>query len=454
MIRLGKALCAAVVGVLMVGASQGAIAADARSQTKQYTTAVNYVSEFYPLWFTYNQTINARLNQLVGPDKVTPLYQIVVAINVDTLYCSAYLDLSKQPLILTVPATPVTYSILALDPYGNVLPTQNLVAGTPGTYALTGLNFKGKVPKGVTQVPLTLDHLIMIFRSDKYTSAGVDETDASATFRENLQLQTVKAWKQDPTGGKTAIVPELFYATPYKSIADGLVAKDPIAFLQQLQTAVTSVYTPPLTAKQQNLSDSFNALFARGGDQSQFALGAQAAHTLIVDDYLNNTDANGWIHFTNMGQWKPNQELDRSAITEYIQYGNNIKAAAYYQTFNDGTGAPLDGSDAKGYVLNIPADQIPQAKRFWSFTAYTPKSIELIKNGEQKYNVASYTPYLAYNSDQSVTLYIARKKPDGVPPANWLPVSDGPFNIMLRVYGPEGATLHNKYTPPAIVKVE
>lgn len=452
MIRFSKALCAAAVGVLMIGAAQGAATT---GQTKQYTTTVNYVSEFYPLWFTYNQAINAHTNQLVGPDKVTPLYQIVVAINVDTLYCSAYMDLSgNKPLILTVPATPVTYSILALDPYGDVLPTQNLVAGTPGVYALTGPNFTGTIPKGVTQVPMTLNRLIMIFRSDKFTSGGVDETDASAAFRENLQLQTLKAWRQDPTGGKTAIVPEVFYATPYKSIADGLVAKDPITFLQQLQVAVASPFTPMLTAKQQSLSDNFNALFARGGDQSQFALGAQGAHTLIVDDYLNNTDANGWIHFTNMGQWKPNQELDRSAITEYIQYGNNIKAAAYYQTFNDGTGAPLDGTDAKGYVLNIPADQIPEAKRFWSFTAYTPKSIELIKNKEQKYNVASYTPYLAYNADGSITLYIARKKPDGVAPANWLPVGEGPFNIMLRVYGPLGAALHNTYVPPAITKME
>jgi len=454
MSNVSKALRAAAVSLLIACAWQGTAAAgEARSQTKAYTTTVDYVAEFYPLWFTYNQSVNATVNRLVGPAKISPLYQTVVAINVDTLYASTFLDLSSQPVILTIPSTTVTYSILPLDPYGNVLPI-GITAGQPGTYGLTGPNFTGTLPAGVTPVPMPLDHLILIFRSDQYTSAGVNEMQESETFRESLQLQTLSDWQQDPAGGQALILPELFFATPYKTIADALVAYDPIVFLKQLQVAVASANTPPLTAKQQSLSQKFDALFAKGGDQSDFALGAQDAHTLILDDYLDNTDANNWIHFTNMGEWKPGQNLDRAAITEFIQYGNNIKAAAYYQAFRDGTGAALNGTDPKGYVLNIPADQIPKAKRFWSFTAYTPQSVELIKNKAKVYHVASYTPHLAYNSDGSITLYIAREKPHGVPPANWLPVGKGAFNIMLRVYGPQGDVAHNNYLPPAIVKAQ
>jgi len=39
-----------------------------------------------------------------------------------------------------------------------------------------------------------------------------------------------------------------------------------------------------------------------------------------------------------------------------------------------------------------------------------------------------------------------------VPEANWLPVSKGRFNILLRVYGPEGSVANNSYVPPAISK--
>ena len=102
-----------------------------------YDTTVQYVETFYPLWFTYNQSV--VVNRLVGPERVSPLYHSVVMINDDTVYCSAFLNLdptvypSPAPvMILTVPSTvspdmcspdtSVTYSILILSPYGDVYP--------------------------------------------------------------------------------------------------------------------------------------------------------------------------------------------------------------------------------------------------------------------------------------------------------------------------------------------
>ena len=49
--------------------------------------------------------------------------------------------------------------------------------------------------------------------------------------------------------------------------------------------------------------------------------------------------------------------------------------------------------------------------------AYTPESIELIPNTAKKYVVARYTPGLHHNRDGSVSIYIARRKPRGVPTA-------------------------------------
>jgi hypothetical protein len=48
---------------------------------------------------------------------------------------------------------------------------------------------------------------------------------------------------------------------------------------------------------------------------------------------------------------------------------------------------------------------------------------------------------------------MTRQLPPGVNVANWLPIPPGPFNIMLRVYGPEGSVENNTYMPPAIAKV-
>jgi hypothetical protein len=104
----------------------------------------------------------------------------------------------------------------------------------------------------------------------------------------------------------------------------------------------------------------------------------------------------------------------------------------------------------RGYVLTFPVGQLPEAKRFWSLTAYTPKAIELIHNRADKYVVASYTPGLQYNSDGSLSVYMAMLPPVDVPIANWLPISPRPFNVMLRVYGPEGKVKDGIYVPPGI----
>jgi hypothetical protein len=38
--------------------------------------------------------------------------------------------------------------------------------------------------------------------------------------------------------------------------------------------------------------------------------------------------------------------------------------------------------------------------------------------------------------------------------SNWLPAPDGPFYMVLRLYGPEKAALDGTWTPPAAVRRE
>ena len=252
-------------------------------------------------------------------------------------------------------------------------------------------------------------------------------------------------------------MPEFFFSVPFKTTADDLIAHDPIAFLRQLQRAVVSDRTPTLSPYEQALSHRFDSLFAnRNMNRSEFSDGAQAAHELILDRYLTHTDwtrtPTNWIHFTNIGEWG-NQVVERSSITEFIQYANNRTAAAYYHVFKDVDGNPLDGRNPQGYVLTFPQGQLPEAMRFWSLTAYTPDAIELVPNLARKYAVASYTPGLQPSpntQDGPLSVYMARQLPAGVPMANWLPIPAGKFNIMLRVYGPEGSVEDNTYVPPSI----
>jgi hypothetical protein len=428
-----------------------------------FDTAQAYVVQFYPLWFTYYQSQVASTNRLVGPAQVTALYQIVVAINTDTIYASTFIDLTDEPLVLVVPPTSATYSILTLDPYGGIFKTNLVPTPSGATFVLTGPRFTGTVPPGVTRVAIPLDHSILIFRADKFSSTGQDEQTEAEAFRKGLFTQPLctylgRSCPDDiPPGGEALVLPEILFSEPFKTVADALIRNDPVAFLAQLQRAVAAPNTPPMTPAEQSLSSTFDTLFARaaGDDRlaSAFGAGAQAAHEAILDEYLSHRDQNSWIHFTNIGNWGANA-VQRASITEFIQYGNDIGTAAYYHAFRDGRGVPLDGTNPQGYVLRFAADELPAAQRFWSVTAYTPESIELIANPDGKYEVASYTPGLQTNADGSISIYLTREIPAGVPFANWLPVPRGPFNVMLRVYGvvPGSSVANNTYVPPAIVQ--
>ena len=83
-----------------------------------------------------------------------------------------------------------------------------------------------------------------------------------------------------------------------------------------------------------------------------------------------------WIHQDNFAQWGTHY-LDRAAGTNYLQWSNSPSSAGYYNAFKDGTGRPLNGARRGYYQLTFSPSQIPDAKRFWSITAYTQFFVEL-----------------------------------------------------------------------------
>ena len=424
-----------------------------QTQGTAYDTAFKYVVTFYPRWFTYHQFTNQ--NRLVGPNRISPIYHAVVAINVDTAYASAFFSITNEPVIVTIPSTNTIYSVLMLDEYGNLVPGMKITASQPGAppkvYALIGPNSSGgALPDGAIQIRPGVNIGAIIFRADNYIKNGnmyQNMQEEADNFRKNLCLVPLSQYQPCPNAGKTEILPELIFAVPYKGIAVGLIANQPIAFLKNLQTAVLSP-TTHLTPDEQTLSDNFNAFFRNPRNWPRMAAATRAAHADIDRNYFTTTlQGTNWIHFTDIAEWvQPSQYLDRSSVTDYIQYGNNIEAASYYHAFVDGNGIPLDGSK-HNYVLTFQQGQQPLVQRFWSVTAYLPVSIELVPNRANKYAVASYTPELDTAADGSVSIVMAVNRPAEVPEANWLPIPRGPFNILLRAYGPQNAAT---YVPPPI----
>jgi hypothetical protein len=422
-----------------------------------YELGYNYAVQFYPRWLSWLQFAN-KGNRLVGPREVSPEFKRIVAVNDDTLYAGTKLDLRNGPVILTLPAYPNVYSIAQLDVFGDIFHTQlkDIDTKVGGVFALVGPRYKGKLPPGVTKIRFPLNSSLMFVRADKYSKDGDDWIEAAENFRANLQMQSLAAWKKDPTGGKAVIAPQYTFSMPFKRMADEAIEFATESFLETLQDAMASPTTEPLTDSDKALIATFNLRFKAAKDSANgsglvladITEGARAAHAALIDRWQSHLDRHNWIHFQNVGHWGKSY-LDRAALTEYIQYGNEIKTAYYAHAFIDADGVPLDGS-AYSYKIRIPKSTFDDADRFWSITAYTPEDIELVENSLDKYVVASYTPGLVKDADGSAMVYIQANKPQTAPTANWLPVPNGPFNVMLRIYGPTEKVQKGIYLPPQI----
>src|SRR5271165_2981378 len=451
---------AAPAGPSQAAAAQATAARTAAAQAATAAqTTKEYVIRFWPRYISFGQQAGAStvgLNTLTGVAKMGPQFRIVNLINNDTVYASGFVDLRNGPVVVTIPPTTVTYSVLALDVWGDVIPS--IPAGKPGPYALVLKGWKGTLPPGLTKITVPYPVTTWTFRADRASSTGVDTTAEATVFRNALHLAPLAQYEADPSSGPVIILPLRRVSYSFKVAEDLAVTLTPNLFLRQMQRRIGSATTQPLSASDVQLAHAFDQVFAaaqqaaRRGNPVPLAridTAARAAYAAIVANFMNHHGPTNWISFKNIAAWGT-AYLDRASTTEYCQGCNNEAAAGYWQAFVDGNGRQLNGA-LRGYTLTFPANNIPDAKRFWSVTAYVPYTLELIPNRLDKYLVARYTPGLVYNKDGSVTIYISAVKPAGVPTANWLPVQRRQFNIALRVYGPTGNTLDGNYTPPAIM---
>ena len=141
--------------LLLLGAPDVLLAAKS-----DYDVAYDYAVRFYPRWLSYMQFPKGG-NRLAGPLGMGPEFKRIVAVNDDTIYCGGRLDLSKGPLILTVPAYSNIYSIAQLDVFGNIFHTDLAPSSSGGIYALVGPGYSGELPAEVTKIQFPYDSSII-----------------------------------------------------------------------------------------------------------------------------------------------------------------------------------------------------------------------------------------------------------------------------------------------------
>lgn len=86
---------------------------------------------------------------------------------------------------------------------------------------------------------------------------------------------------------------------------------------------------------------------------------------------------------------------------------------------------------------------------FWSATLYGLPERLLVDNPIDRYSIGDRTPGLVHDEDGGLTLYVQHTRPNGPQQAaNWLPAPDGPFSVIIRMYGPEASVLDGTWQLP------
>ncbi|QWC92392.1 DUF1254 domain-containing protein [Cupriavidus metallidurans] len=380
----------------------------------------------------------------------------VVSPNADTLYSSAWLDLSKEPMVLSVPDTSGRYYLMPmLDAWTNVFasPGKRTTGTKRGVFAIVGPNWQGQLPKGVKEIRSPTDMAWLIGRIQ--TNGKQDYANVHR-LQDQFRLVPLSAWRK---GSRTAVqpVPRAAMIDTETPPAEQVAAMDAQAFFTRLAALLPA--NPPaaddaaMVEKMQRMGikvgQPFKTTVLEPSTARAVQEGASAALTMIKANGRKSAAGNmGWRVQRDIGVY--GTDYGRRAVVAMFGLGANLPEDAIYPTARaDAMGRPFDGGSR--YVLHFDKSQLPPVKAFWSLTMYNEKQA-LVSNSMQRYAIGS-RDRLRYNRDGSLDIYIQYERPDERKVSNWLPAPPDAFNLMLRAYWPDQVVLDGKWMPPAVQRV-
>jgi hypothetical protein len=121
---------------------------------------------------------------------------------------------------------------------------------------------------------------------------------------------------------------------------------------------------------------------------------------------------------------------------------------AVYPPVVTADGAPMNAK--YDYVIRMSKEELPPADAFWSVTLYDTKNGFFIPNERKKYSVG-LNAGMKLDDSGGIAIYVAEKRPGGVPEENWLPIvrRDENIDMVMRVYDPDLEKFKNWEAPKA-----
>jgi hypothetical protein len=396
------------------------------------------------------------MNMFVNVPAYPPAdFKGVVRSNFDTLYSIAWLDLTREPLVVSAPDTAGRYYLLPmLDMWTDVFASPG--SRTTGTQAVDFLvtppGWSGKAPNGLTPIAAPTSYVWIIGRT---RTDGPADYSAVNAIQAGYKVTPLSRWGKVPEPVTVKIDPTVDMKTPPMVQVDTMPVGTYFAYAAELlKLHPPHVTDQPIIAQMKGIGIEPGKSFDISGLDSDVRKGVEAAPAearqlmkwklptvaRVVNYWSMNTDT--------MGVYG-NYYLKRAIVTQLGLGANLPEDAIYPLNLADENGKPLDG--ANQYTIHFEKGATPPVGAFWSLTLYDSDGFQ-VGNALNRFAVSSWMPFV-YNADGSLDIYFQADSPGKDKEANWLPAPKAPFNLTMRLYSPEADALTGKWNPPPVKKV-
>ena len=399
-----------------------------------------------------------RREKMLGPE-----VKMGASMNVDTLYSIAYVDLTEEPAVFTIPDNPDGryYSIEFFESYSDCVgymgtrTTQNKKAA----YLVTAPGWEGTVPEGIDQV-LECPTNVVTAGARTFSTNTPEDLEIANGLQQEYRIYPLSQWEKD--------LPQEMKVTPGNEIAmepvdltdtagtieiinhwieiSGYPKRDEALMQQYGQVGIGPYARKSFGDLEPEVQKAIGNAFEDGMDIIKMAA------VEVGSIYDLNKNVNGWSY--NPSNWGRMAEIGdfigRASTQSYSGSAENlIEECVKLRVFVDENGEPLNGSNQ--YVIHFDKNQIPKTYGFWSLTVYDGE-YNLFENEQNRYAVRDIDSDLKLGEDGSLTIYIQKTKPED-PAGNWIPVKEGEeFNIFFRNYLPTQEFMDQTYIAPPIEK--
>ncbi len=481
--RIGRIVWFSLLSLAMVPlastAQEEQAAGEATSWREQYAHAVGAVAYVYTFPYLYLANVRWASNQEPRPGELAAnmpinhfyhVHKLIDATykeggrpNNDTLYSLAYVDVSKEPIILSVPPTGdryFTFQMAGFDSDNFAYVGQRATGNQGGNYAIMYQGWEGELPEGVEPISQPA-HTPWVYLLGRTYVAGPEDLPEVHAIQAQYKLTPLSLW------GKEGIeLPERRDAlTPDEPRRNPVAeTKDPLADWRTINRMLTENPPPARDAALVKLFAGVNI----GPGQDVDALDDDSKRGLaralrdgrrllqaVNKEGGSAKEVNGWMYYPNLGRLGTNGDyLNRAAIQSLSGLvANDPEEAVYVDNIQDSEGQLLTGDNR--YHLYFPPGREPEARAFWSLTLYG-SDFNLVDNPIDRYSIGDRTPGLQRDQDGGLMLYIQHESPGEDKASNWLPTPPPgeAFSMILRAYIPGDGLIQQTWEPPAVTKVE